>query len=199
VTAAKLWQTPEARCCPGYHGQVVTPERVIMTSGAGNVVALETGAVEFKPRDWRQSLGRLSNILAGQTLLWLPEGSGNRLGSDWGSRRADGKVMIEGFAADLSDPNGPKRLPGTRLLGGLNWPRVPEMEKYAPEMYALPEYWGNWSCYGKPPHFVHTDTAWMPMGNRLFLRTVGHLYCLGDPSVPYNWNLKSRPANIAVK
>jgi len=30
------------------------------------------------------------------------------------------------------------------------------------------------------------------MRNRLFIRTVGHLYCIGDPKVAYNWNPKSR-------
>ena len=196
VTARKLWQTEEKRACPGYHGQVFTGSVAILTSSVGNVVELETGARLFKPRGWRERIGGMSNILAGSTLLWLPGGSTDRLGSHWGLRRSDGKVMMQGFAADLSDPGGPKRLSGARVRGGLNPPRVPEMERYAPELYALDDYWGNWCCYGKPGHFVHVDTAWMPSGNRLFLRTLGHLYCIGDPSVPYDWNPASRPGDI---
>jgi hypothetical protein len=37
----------------------------------------------------------------------------------------------------------------------------------------------------------------VPAGNRLFLRSVGHLYCIGDPAAPYDWNTASRPKAIA--
>ena len=79
-------------------------------------------------------------------------------------------------------------------MGGVNVPRMPAMEKYAPELYAHSLYWGQ--AWGRPAHFIDTDTAWMPLGNRLFLQTVGHLYCLGDPARPYDWNPNSRPERI---
>jgi len=34
-------------------------------------------------------------------------------------------------------------------------------------------------------------------GNRFFVRSVSHLYCIGDPNEPYNWNPASRPERIA--
>ena len=80
------------------------------------------------------------------------------------------------------------------MLGGVNKPHVPALEKYAPELYAIKFYTGN--AYGWPAHFLHTDTAIFPAGNRLFLRSLSHLYCIGDPGVPYDWNPASRPEKI---
>jgi hypothetical protein len=39
---------------------------------------------------------------------------------------------------------------------------------------------------GRPPHFLNQDTGITALGNRLFLRSVAHLYALGDPAVPYD-------------
>ena len=68
------------------------------------------------------------------------------------------------------------------------------MEKYAAELYAIKEYTGN--RFGRAAHFLHTDTGVFPAGNRLFIRSVSHLYCIGDPAEPYCGRL--RPAGVAV-
>jgi hypothetical protein len=39
---------------------------------------------------------------------------------------------------------------------------------------------------GRPGHMVHTDTCMMPSGNSLFIRTVSHMYAIGDPGVPFD-------------
>jgi hypothetical protein len=31
----------------------------------------------------------------------------------------------------------------------------------------------------------------------LFIRSVSHLYCIGDPNESYNWNPASRPRKIS--
>ena len=39
---------------------------------------------------------------------------------------------------------------------------------------------------------VATDTCMFPRGNRLFIRTVSYLYCIGDPRVAHDRNAKGR-------
>ncbi len=53
---------------------------------------------------------------------------------------------------------------------------------------------GCWG--GRPGHSTYADTVIFPSGNRLFIRTAPHLYCLGDPAVKYDWNPASRPAQL---
>ena len=40
---------------------------------------------------------------------------------------------------------------------------------------------------------VSGDSDFTALGNRLFIRTIDSLYCIGDPAVPYDWNRSSRP------
>jgi hypothetical protein len=56
-------------------------------------------------------------------------------------------------------------------------PRFPAAEKYLPELWADPRYVN--SCGGRLSHFIHTDTAVTALGERLFIRSTGHLYCVG--------------------
>ncbi len=43
------------------------------------------------------------------------------------------------------------------------------------------------------------NSSWYASGNRLFFRTSGHLWCIGDSSQPYNWNPASRPADVTAQ
>jgi hypothetical protein len=70
------------------------------------------------------------------------------------------------------------------------------MERWAPKLYEHPKYWGQ--CYGKPAHLVHTDTSMFAMANRLFIKTVGHVYCIGNPQQRYAWNSASRGSSVAT-
>jgi hypothetical protein len=71
---------------------------------------------------------------------------------------------------------------------------MPALEKYMPESYkrgmwcrenGIPDHWG----FGSP----------FAQGNRIFIRSCSHLYCIGDPKVPYHWNPSSRSAEVASK
>ena len=169
---------------PGYHGQVATPEVVIMTSSEGNVIDPATGKV-LRSGDRRGRIGDMSNILAGKTLLWCDEGSRDRLMSRWGGRRdSDGKTALRFYAADVSNPAQPRRLDDRNLLGGENVPHYPPLETYLKELYDARALWGSWN--GLPAHFMHVDTGMYPQGNRLFIRSVSHLYCIGDPDQPWH-------------
>jgi len=57
-------------------------------------------------------------------------------------------------------------------------PRMPAMEKYAPELYKiLPSFSGN--LIGAPGYFTYTDTETTVQGDRLYVRSTSNLYCIG--------------------
>ncbi len=196
VRTEKLYDLGD-RSSPSYHAQVATPDYAVIQSRAANVVEARTGKV-LVPGKRGGGIGGLSNILAGNVLLWAYPGNrfNTRDGmlSSWAERRADGLCTARFTTCDMSDPSAPKVLSDRNLLGGDDWPRMPAMERLAPELYALPCYAGK--AYGKVTHSLHTDSAVFASGNRLFIRTTGHLYAIGDPSVPYDWNPASRPADV---
>jgi len=184
VEAKEVWRTPRSST-PGYQAVVLAPTALIMASNQHAVLNPLTG--EFLSRGSSNQIAGYSNTLAGKVFLWVGDGSRN-----WG-RRGD-EVFGTFSTADVTDPTKIKVISDKNVLGGVNKPRVPAMEKYAPELYALPYYTGN--AYGWPAHFLHTDSAIFPSGNRLFIRSLSHLYCIGDPAVPYDWNPASRAENI---
>ena len=66
---------------------------------------------------------------------------------------------------------------------------MPRLEKYLPQLYQE----GLWSTSGATPiHFG--DGSFFAHGNRLFLLSTSHLYCLGDPAVPFDGRAAPRPA-----
>ena len=82
-----------------------------------------TGDVLF--HNSSEPIGGYSNIVAGKTFIWADDGSKN-----WATR--DDEVFGSFGTADVSDPTNIKVLCTTNVLGGVNKPRVPAMEKYAP-------------------------------------------------------------------
>jgi hypothetical protein len=183
VQAEKIWDLGR-KSSPGYEGQVATPELLYPTCDKAVVVEAETGKVLLEGNKWNR-IGELSNILAGDLFIWADQGRRDRLMSLWGRRRAiDGKTALEFHAADVSNPVEPKRLKTTNVLGGDNIPHFPPFEKYLAELYDARALWGSWN--GLPSHFMHTDTGIYPHGDRLFIRSVSHLYCIGDADNPWH-------------
>ncbi len=186
VEAKEIWRTRRSST-PGYQAVAMTPTAIIMASREHTALEPGTGKFLFRSPGGPNEIGGYSNIVAGKMFLWVESGTRN-----WGSR---GDEVFGTFgSADVSDPAKMKVLSNKNVLGGVNKPRVPALEKYAPELYAMKFYTGN--AFGWPAHFLHTDTAIFPSGNRLFIRSVSHLYCIGDPKVPYDWGPASRPARI---
>ncbi len=180
VKVQPLWTLGRGKKgCPGYHGQVATDEMLILTSSAGNIVSAEDGEVILKGRR-KGGLGELSNILAGNTMIWCQQGHRDQMMTYWGKRRPDGEVSLQFFAADVSDPANPKRLDRMNVLGGENIPHDPALEEFVKPLYDAGLLWGSWN--GLPAHFMHVDTGVFPQGNRLFIRSVSHMYCVGDPA-----------------
>jgi hypothetical protein len=77
------------------------------------------------------------------------------------------------------------------VLGGAHKPRLPAIERLLPEIYAADAYAHRVLPYKFAPYYAGGLSA---SGNRLFIMTTTRLYCIGDPSVPYDWNPKSREA-----
>lgn len=183
---AKISFTLGEKGSPGYQGQVCTPEYLLLSKDEHAFLSPD-GSRQVAARKF----GGLSNVQASNTFIWHENGDGSALLSSWGGRRAaDGRAFMTFHLRDVTDPTNPKPIDGMRLLGGENPPRVPAMERWAPATFAHPAYWGQ--CYGKPAHLIHTDTAIFPMANRLFIKTVGHCYSVGDPKQAYSWNPASR-------
>lgn len=182
VDAREIWRTRRSST-PDYQGVVLTPTALLMASREHTALETRTGKFLFRSQRWPKEIAGYSNIVAGKVFLWAESGSRN-----WGGR---GDEVFGTFgSADMADLSRMKIISNKNVLGGVNKPRVPAMETYAPELYALKFYTGN--AYGWPAHFLHTDTALFPSGNRLYIRSASHLYCIGDPKVPYDWNPVSR-------
>jgi len=167
----------------GYQGKVITDTYFINDSDGGQVIEPRTGKIVAKGGR-RNEFAKLSTILAGTHLFHVPSGSSDRLMCSWyGRKHPEGWTLKDIRIADFGDPTRPRQLETRNILGGRNLPRMPWLERYAPELHAHDAYWSAWA--GKPSHFMHVDTGMFPAANRLLLRSVSHLYCIGDPDQPY--------------
>ncbi|MEI7831906.1 MAG: PQQ-binding-like beta-propeller repeat protein [bacterium] len=194
VTATKLWDLGP-KTVDSFLSNVATPTMLIArTPRSGNVFDAETGKVIFNTGNKDQQLGLSSNLQVGNYFLSCNAGDNLRQMSEWRSRRQDGKTLLPFYVADITNLAQPKQV-STNILGGINMPRMPYLEKYLPEQYTNDDFWNAQG--GKPAHFMNTDTSIFPAGNRIFIRSVSHLYCIGDPTKAYDWNPASRPATAA--
>lgn len=118
------------------------------------------------PRDAPRSGPGNNNLIIGKRLL---------LGDGGDDRRWNNAVFRW---VDISSPTEPKLLPGICVLQYAK-PRIPMLEKYAKELYDLDTYSNNSTGY---PYFAtNVDTPMCAAGDRLYIRTTSHLYCIGSP------------------
>jgi len=169
VKAEKIWQSDKPP--GGYHARVAMPDHYLV---GGSVYSSTTGAKADSP------CGGLSSLVIGKTWIWAEDGCYNPLQSHWSCRRWDGKALAVFHSADVRDPMAPNPQGTAMVLGDSDFPNMPTMQELAPELYANPGY--THLSYGKPGHGLHTDNALFPHGDRLYIRTVSSLYCIG-PSV----------------
>ena len=80
-------------------------------------------------------------------------------------------------------PDGNERALEARNALLIHWPRLPLTEKYAPEIYPLGRQWGQGHSDGPsaiaPVLFQWTDTETTAQGDRLYIRSNSHIYCIG--------------------
>jgi outer membrane protein assembly factor BamB len=182
VTFTKVWQAPVTQLgnCPvlgdGYFYRMAKGKEVIN---------LADGSVRLcKPNEGNGfTLGfYTSPIMAGKYLI----------NYDQGHRR---RVPFTSACQVLEPVDGmPKRIVEDNVLDGDPIPGMPDLERYIPG-YKPGDMW-SW-CGATPLHFGYGSMS--AMANRLFLRSVSQLYCIGDPDKPYDWNPESRPKHIREK
>jgi hypothetical protein len=179
VTCEELWQC-------GAHGgnesPVLTDKYLIVEPGTvvdraiGRVLG-KTGAAFAGPET------NPSTVAGDYLIRWRGEcysGHGNQ---GIQNRPHQEEVFSPAQVWKLSAEGKLELVTSQNLLGGLNRPRSPILEKYMPEAYRNNRLWCKEN--GVPPHFGYAQGLFA-QGNRLFLRSNSHLYCIGDPKVPYD-------------
>ncbi len=84
---------------------------------------------------------------------------------------------------DYHSPHGMDVL-SLNWMGGVCTPSMPAIVTYTPELLNYPDYF---SAYGGLPYSYSIDyDPFTAQGNRLFFRSFASLYCIGDPTEPYN-------------
>jgi hypothetical protein len=175
VAAERIWATRRWQCACPFTGKVATPDRYY----CGAIYDPPSGKLLAR---FDEDVGGISELLIGQRYYWA-KGNGNCYDEEyqaWNHRRPDGKALVD-FGVASQDG---KRLAARNRLGDASQPRVPYLEKWAVELYNNPDFTNGGG--GRPAHFLNQDAGMMPQGNRLFIRSIGHLYCIGDPSQPYS-------------
>ena len=191
VKAEVLWQREKEafgvhgrRSTDIYHaGRIYRPNRRDPT-----VVDARTGEVLAEKLPGFAAGEGPSPILAGGCLITTSGGGCPYIDGSlrwWGGEG----LVVHDFSVVVLE-GGLKAAPAeTSFLGGRNKPRMPRLEKYLPQLYQE----GLWSTSGATPiHFG--DGSFFAHGNRLFLLSTSHLYCLGDPGVPFDGRAAPRPA-----
>jgi outer membrane protein assembly factor BamB len=186
AVAKKIWETKTSLLKGGYNSRIVLP------SGYAVVNGHSTGVLDV--RDGSRAVGRgVFNrndfcLMAGTTLLEF--GGGSHL---WSKRDEDGKALTIFRTFDMSSPKSPRSISDANILDGTGDPKDPTIQNLIPNLWAHGNFFN--ARGGKPAHSMNADTCMFPSGNRLFIRTVNYLYCIGDPKVEYDWNPASRSKN----
>ena len=179
-----------------YHQGFVATDRFALMQGRAFTVADGRALPDLGRR-----FGYYAFLVAGDYALG--HGAGG-LSNAWHRRRPDEKILGRFTVADVGNPASPRLLADRNVLGGTMTPRFPPAERFLPELWANPAYVN--SCGGRISHFIHTDTAVTALGDRLFIRSTGHLYCVGpavkgtpkdDPKVVADIRAATSAAEIA--
>ncbi|MFW6062263.1 MAG: hypothetical protein ACOC93_05585, partial [Planctomycetota bacterium] len=128
----------------------------------------------------REALGNFSPILAGEYFFSM-DSQGSR-------QRVDDKNIVAAHVLRLNEPVKAELVSDDNLLEGTAPPPDLRLEQYAPEAYEL-NCWGM--CGGIPSHFANSSPY--AHGNRVLIRTLNELICIGDPDQPYDVRTQSGP------
>jgi len=113
------------------------------------------------------------SMVAGGRVVWPADGDLR----GYSRARTDNLTMLEFRQYDLSDRTSWKLLSEGNVLGGENMPRHAGFEEWLPGYYAK----RKWSHYGIPPQWGSYNSGGMFFqGNRAVIRSVSHLYCIGE-------------------
>ena len=133
--------------------------------------------------------------------------AGTMVGSYWivacgkgnpttGTRGIEGDLTCGRFVViDVADPEAPKVVTEKNVLGGTaDLPRDLYYDTYLAPLGHKIRFTG---CYrGIVGWWGMRNSGVAASGNRMFMQSATHLYCIGDPTVKYDWNPNSRPERI---
>ena len=126
-----------------------------------------------------RSGGNLSPILAGRYFPFF----------DAGARREP--FTIPARVYEIVSPGNVRLVSDNNMFDTEPIVSMPRLARHIPG-YQPGDIWGKEG--GTPSQIGYGGMC--AQGNRMFWRSIGHLYCIGDPAVPYDWNAASRPRRI---
>jgi len=183
VEARRLWEAPLTHV---NSTAVLSGDYLYRLNGSGHIVDVRHGALVRangkKPADFTIRPAYPSPILAGKYLIRVAGGQRTK------------PFAVNSQVLELAEAGKPRLIAETNLLDGDPIPRMPRLETHIPG-YEPGDLWGK--CGATPTQFAHSSMC--AQANRLFFRSIGHLYCIGDPKAPYDWNPASRPRRITAK
>lgn len=149
-----------------------------------------TGSALTGTANTKQSVGEAVPTMIGPYYITPAFGWANNAYA----RRVDGVALAHYAVFDCSDPKQFKAVSRENCLGGTELPAHCLVDTYLAD-------WDKNSfvgCYKGIPG------AWwgirfsgiVASGNRMFMQSSTFMYCIGDPTVAYDWNPASRPERI---
>lgn len=181
------------------------PQGVVTLTADG--IAMDGSGGSF--RTWNVRTGKqlgslklpMRSICAGTAIgpLWLTVAGGTNFpgNSHYGRQLPDGSAAGQFAVVDISDPKQPRLLTDRNVLGSPDLPNDLIYDQYMTEIGPKHHFMG---CYnGIAGWWGLRNSGVAACGNRMFLQSATHVYCLGDPAVQYDWNPATRPAAITAR
>ena len=169
----------------------------VRTSNMWNLRTGEYLGAAFTPGDKPRVKGEFygaGHTVIGKYLLVLDLGaSPSDVASHNGRARPDQLTAERMVVVDLSNPRNPRRVESNNLLGTAEFPSDLYYDSYI-QGEGMQK---SWFC-GKTfyPGFGLRTSGPVACGNRFWVQSSVHLYCIGDPAVKYDWNPASRPEAV---
>jgi hypothetical protein len=169
----------------------------VRTSNMWNLRTGEYLGAAFTPGDKPRVKGEFygaGHTVIGKYLLVLDLGaSPSDAASHRGRARPDQLTAERMVVVDLSNPRNPRRVESNNLLGTAEFPSDLYYDSYIQGEGMQKSWFCGRTFY---PGFGLRTSGPVACGNRFWVQSSTHLYCIGDPAVKYDWNPASRPEAV---
>ena len=164
---------------------IVCGDRYFRFGKTGDVINWQTGKMLPGKINFTIRSGAVGPTLAGNHVIWYESGTA------YGRKRRDLRMVSNCELLELLDGGGAKALESTNLLDGSQRPDMVRLKTHNPQFWDAK----RWDPQGAVPgQFAHG--GFCAQGNRVFLRALSALYCLGDPATGYDWDPSTRPKEV---
>ena len=182
VKPRKMWEVP------GGHvdsSPIVYEDHYFRFKKGGTVVNWRTGQKTPKPVNFSIRVGGIGPTMAGKHFYWYESGTA------YGRRRHDRRMVSECEVLELTGPGTVKVKSKENLLNGSDRPDMVRFKTHNPAFWAAK----RWDPQGGVPGQFGYG-GFCAQGNKMILRSLNALYCLGGPKVRYDWNPATRPKEV---